>query len=187
MSGLSGNAARAALVDRADGARAALVRVRETGSAATAGSTAAVLLAWHRAQVDAQPHLRAYQAAVGELDRRDRVARRVGGEWFEVALTALWYRVAEARAAEERARDFLYRLPLGTCPRSAAREIAYAHQHAIAMWLAEHRDHLERRRAIHKIGRRSRRPFSNPATRGPCVIHPERNASTTACSSSVPI
>jgi hypothetical protein len=36
-------AARAALVDRADRARAALVRVLETGGAATSGSSAAVL------------------------------------------------------------------------------------------------------------------------------------------------
>jgi hypothetical protein len=167
MSGLTGSAARAALVDRADGARAALVRVCETGNAATSGSAAAVL-AWHRAQVDAQPHLRAYQAAVGELDRRDRVARRVGGEWLEVALTALWYRVTEARGVEERARDLLYRLPLGTCPRNAAREIAYAHQHAIAMWLAEHRDQPERRGASRKISRRSHRraAYSNRAAVG---------------------
>jgi hypothetical protein len=120
MSAPTGIAARAALVDRADGVRAVLVRVRETGSAATSGLPAAVL-AWHRAQVDALRHLRAYQAAVGELDRRDRVARRVGAAWLEVALTALWYRVAEVHDAEARARDYLYRLPLGTCPRSAAR------------------------------------------------------------------
>jgi hypothetical protein len=47
--------------------------------------------------------------------------------WLEVALTALWYRVAKARGAEERARDFLHCLPLGTCRRNAGREIAYAH------------------------------------------------------------
>ena len=149
MSRLTGSGARAALVDRADGARASLVRVRETGSAATSGSPAAVL-AWHRAQMDAQRHLRAYQAAVGELDRRDRVARRIAREWLEVAVTALWYRVAEARDAEERAHDYLYRVPLGTCPQTAAREIAYAHQFAIAMWLAEHRDELEHRSALRK-------------------------------------
>lgn len=157
MSSLTSGAARAALVDRAHGAREALMRVRETGSAAASGSPGAVP-AWHRAQAGAQRHLRAYQAAVRELDRRDRVARRVGGEWLEVALTALWYRVAEAQDAEQRARTYLCLLPLGTCPRSAGREIAAAHQHAIAMWLAEHRDELEHRRAPCRIGwRRLRR------------------------------
>jgi hypothetical protein len=156
----TGTAARAALVDRADRARAALVRVLETGGAATSGSSAAVL-AWHRAQIDAQTYLRAYQAAVGELDRRDRLARRVAGEWLEAAVSALWYRVAEAHAAEELARDYLYRLPLGTCPRTAAREIARAHQFAIATWLAEHRDELERRGAFRKIGRHRNRQCSS--------------------------
>ena len=146
-------AARAALADRANGARAALVRVRETGHAATSGSPAAVQT-WHRAQVDAQRHLCAYRAAVAELDRRDRLARRVAGEWLEVAVTAFWYRVAEAHEAEERAHTYLRGVPLGTCPRSAAREIACAHQHAVASWLAEHRDELGRRGRGHALSRR---------------------------------
>jgi quinol-cytochrome oxidoreductase complex cytochrome b subunit len=40
--------------------------------------------------------------------------------------------VAAAHDAEELARNYLYRLPRGTCPRTAAREIARAHQFAIA-------------------------------------------------------
>ena len=134
----TGSAARAALVDRAEQARAALVRVSETGEAARSRS-AATVAAWHRAQLDAQRYLRAYRAAVGELDRRDRLARRVGMEWLEVAVTAHWYRVAEADAAEELARDLLSRLPLGTCPRTAGRRIAGAHRSALTKWLAEHR------------------------------------------------
>ena len=133
---MAGRAARAALVDRAEQARAALLRVSRTGAAARSGSPPEVAM-WHRAQLDALRHLRAYRAAHGELDRRDRQARRVGREWLEVAVTAHWYRVAEADDAEELARDLLARLPLDTCPRTAGRRIAGAHRSAIALWLAE--------------------------------------------------
>lgn len=141
-----GIASRAALVDRAECLRGALVRVRESGAGAASGSWAAVQ-AWHRAQICAQDYLHAYQAAVDELDRRDRLARRVATQWLEAAITALWYRVAEADAAEALARDYLYRLPLHSCPRTAAREVARAHQYAIGRWLAEHRDELCYRRS----------------------------------------
>ncbi|HEY0938046.1 MAG TPA: hypothetical protein VGD91_30425 [Trebonia sp.] len=141
-----GTAARAALVDRAERARAALVRVRESAAGAGCGSRDATW-SWHRAQLDAQDYLRAYQAAVGELDRRDRLARRVATEWFEVAVTALWYRVDEADEAEDLAYEYLRRLPLRSCPRTASREIALAHQCAIGRWLAENRDELRERRS----------------------------------------
>jgi hypothetical protein len=138
MLSLTDTAARAALVDRAEGVRTALLCVHETGAVARSGSSTSVL-AWHRAQASAQPSIRAYRAALGELNRRDRVGRRVGAEWLEVAVTAFWYRVAEAREAEELAHEHLRRLPVRTCPRTAGGEIARAHQFAIAVWIAEHK------------------------------------------------
>lgn len=156
MASPSGTAARAALVDRAACARVALRRVAETGALARSGSPTDVV-AWHRARSDARRFIRAFRAAVAELERRDRLARRVGVEWLDVAVTAFWYRVAEAHEAEEAAHEHLLRLPGRTCARTAGGEIARAHRFAVARWLAEHRDEVgrrgDRRRAARHRGR----------------------------------
>lgn len=78
---------------------------------------------WFAAQRAAKPAMLAYQEAWAEVPRRDRLARRLGREWFRAAERVLWFGRLGFQTAEDVAYSHLRMLPDDHCPKSAPADV----------------------------------------------------------------